>query len=108
MGKFIISKDKNGEFRFKLTANNGETILVSEGYSSKANCNNGIESVRTNSQEESRFIKKTASNGKYYFNLAAVNSQIIGVSEMYETIAGRDSGIYAVKMNAPTAPVDGI
>ncbi|NUR84873.1 MAG: YegP family protein [Nonomuraea sp.] len=47
-GKFVISKDKRGEFRFKLLAANGQTIAVSEGYSTKAACVNGVESVRKN------------------------------------------------------------
>ncbi len=46
--KFVISKDKAGEFRFKLQASNGQVIAVSQGYSAKANCINGIESVKKN------------------------------------------------------------
>ena len=41
-------KDKKGKFRFRLKAGNGETIAVSEGYSSKDGCVNGIESVKKN------------------------------------------------------------
>jgi uncharacterized protein YegP (UPF0339 family) len=44
-GKFECYKDKAGEHRFRLKAGNGETILSSEGYSSKKNCDNGIEST---------------------------------------------------------------
>jgi uncharacterized protein YegP (UPF0339 family) len=46
--KFEINKDKAGEFRFKLVAVNGETIAVSEGYSSKESAMKGIDSVRQN------------------------------------------------------------
>jgi uncharacterized protein YegP (UPF0339 family) len=46
--KFEINKDVAGEFRFKLVAVNGQTIAVSEGYSTKDNALNGIESVRQN------------------------------------------------------------
>ncbi|NLR58897.1 YegP family protein [Chitinophaga polysaccharea] len=106
MGKFVISKDAKGEFRFKLNAGNGETILASEGYTTKANCENGIASVRTNSQHDERFEKKTSSNGKHYFNLKATNGQVIGTSEMYESTSGRDNGIASVKSNAPAATVD--
>lgn len=106
MGKFVITKSSNGEFRFKLKAGNGEPILSSEGYTSKANCENGIESVRNNSKIDERFEKKTASNGKHYFNLKASNGQVIGTSEMYESTSGRDNGIASVKTNAPTATVE--
>ena len=46
--KFEIYLDKAGEFRFRLKATNGEPILASEGYTTKANCKKGIESVRKN------------------------------------------------------------
>ena len=44
--KFEIYLDKKGEFRFRLVATNGQNILASEGYTAKASCKNGIESVR--------------------------------------------------------------
>lgn len=106
MGKFVITKRTNGEFQFNLKAGNGQGILASEGYSSKAGCENGIESVRKNSQDDSRFERLTSKNDKPYFNLKASNGQIIGTSEMYESTAARDNGIESVKTNAPTATVD--
>jgi uncharacterized protein YegP (UPF0339 family) len=106
MGKFTISKRTNGEFQFNLKAGNGQVILTSEGYASKSSCENGIESVKTNSQDDSRFDRKTSSNGKPYFNLKAGNGQIIGNSEMYESEASRENGIASVKTNAPDATTD--
>ena len=49
--KFEMYRDRSGAFRFRLKARNGEIIAVSEGYSSKAACENGIESVRKNAPE---------------------------------------------------------
>ncbi len=49
--KFEMYEDKAGEFRFRLKARNGEVIAVSEGYTTKASCLNGIESVRKNAPE---------------------------------------------------------
>ena len=46
--KFEWFKDKAGKFRFRLVAANGEIVAVSEGYSSKDACVNGIESVKKN------------------------------------------------------------
>lgn len=46
--KFEVYADKAGEFRFRLTATNGQTIAVSEGYTTHANCMNGVESVKKN------------------------------------------------------------
>jgi len=45
---FEVYKDKKGEFRFRLRAKNGEPILASEGYTAKASCLNGVDSVRKN------------------------------------------------------------
>lgn len=105
MGKFEITKRTNGDYQFNLKAGNGQVILTSQGYSSKAGCENGIDSVRTNSKIDERFERKTSTNGKPYFNLKASNGQIIGTSEMYESTASRDNGIESVKNNAPSAEV---
>lgn len=105
MGKFELSKRKNGEFQFNLKAGNGEIILTSEGYTTKAACLNGVESVKKNSPVDGRYEKKTAVNGKFFFNLKATNGQVIGSSQMYASESGRNNGIESVKKNAPDAPI---
>ena len=105
MGKFVITTRKNGEFQFNLKAGNGQVILSSEGYSTKASCMNGVDSVKTNAQNDVRFDRKTSANGKHYFNLTARNGQVIGNSEMYESASSMENGIQSVKNNAPEAPV---
>ena len=104
-GKFECYKDKAGEFRFRLKAGNGETILSSEGYKQKASCDNGIESVRKNSQDPDRFVKTVTAGGKFRFNLTAKNSQTIGTSQNYASESGRNNGIKSVANNAPDAAV---
>lgn len=106
MGKFVITKRANGEFQFNLKAGNGQTILTSEGYTTKAACLNGVESVKANSKDDSRFDRRESSTAKPYFNLRASNGQIIGSSEMYESVSARESGIESVKKNAPESMVD--
>ena len=49
--KFEVYEDKAGEYRFRLKARNGEIIAVSEGYKTKASCENGIASVRKNAED---------------------------------------------------------
>ena len=46
--RFEINRDISGEFRFKLISPNGQTIAVSQGYTTKDGALNGIESVRDN------------------------------------------------------------
>jgi len=108
MGKFEVKTRKNGEFQFNLKAGNGQVILSSEGYTTKANCLKGIESVKKNAQDDIKFDRKTSTNGKHYFNLKATNGQIIGTSEMYESASGMENGIESVKKNAPDATVEEI
>lgn len=103
--KFEIFKDKKEEFRFRLNAKNGETILASEGYTSKQNCENGIKSVQKNSLHHGRFEKSEAKNGKFYFVLKAGNGEVIGQSQMYSSKAGRDNGMLSVVTNASGAEV---
>ncbi len=103
MGRFVVSRQANREYKFVLEASNNETILVSEGYITKQSCLSGIESVRTNASNDLRYERKISINNKYYFTLKSGNGEIIGTSEMYETKAGRDNGIESVKANAPTA-----
>lgn len=51
--KFQVYTDKAGEYRFRLTARNGQIIAVSEGYKAMASCLNGVESVRKNAPDAS-------------------------------------------------------
>jgi uncharacterized protein YegP (UPF0339 family) len=104
-GKFECYKDKAGEFRFRLKAGNGNNILSSEGYKSKSGCMNGIESVKTNSQDPDRFVKKETDSGKFHFNLTAKNSQTVGTSQNYDSESGCDNGMKSVANNAPDAVV---
>jgi hypothetical protein len=105
MGKFEIKTRGKDGFMFNLKAGNGQIIMTSQGYKSMDACLNGIESCRTNAQDEGQFDKLESSNGKPYFNLKAGNGQIIGTSEMYESVASRDNGIASVMKNAPDSTV---
>ncbi len=107
-GKFELKQAKNGDFHFNLLAGNGQIILSSEMYKTKASAVNGIESVQKNAPDDARYDRLTSSNGKPYFVLKAANHQIIGQSQMYESEASRDNGIESVKKNAPDAKVEEI
>ena len=43
--KWEIYVDKGNQYRFRLCASNGSCIVHSQGYTSKASCKNGIESI---------------------------------------------------------------
>ena len=96
-------KQKDSTYHFNLKASNGQVILSSEVYNTKAAAKNGIESVKKNAREEARYERKTAKNGKFHFNLKATNGQIIGSSQMYASESGMNNGIKSVMKNAPGA-----
>lgn len=104
MGKFVIKNTATG-VKFDLKASNGQVILSSEVYTTKAACQNGIDSVKKNAPDDSKYERKESTNGKPMFNLKATNGQIIGTSELYESVAARENGIESVKKNAPEAEV---
>jgi uncharacterized protein YegP (UPF0339 family) len=102
-GKFELKKSKNGKTFFNLLASNGQIILSSEMYESKASALNGIASVQKNAADTARFAKLEGKNKEPYFTLKAGNHQVIGQSQMYESEKARDNGIKSVQTNAPTA-----
>lgn len=103
---FEIFKSESGDkFYFRLKAKNGQIILSSQGYTSKGGCTNGIESVKSNAENDDAYERKEAVNGKFHFNLEAKNGQVIGKSQMYASTSSMETGISSVKTNAPGAEV---
>ena len=98
-------KQSGEKYHFVLKAKNGEVILSSQMYASKATANKGIESIKINALTDSLYDRLTAKNGKSYFNLKATNGEIIATSQMYASGSGVTSGIDSVKNNAPDASV---
>lgn len=103
--RYVLSRSGD-QYHFVLKAGNGETILNSERYTSKAGALNGIESVRENSPLDARYVRKNATNGSPMFNLKAANGEIIGTSETYSSEYAREAGITSVKANGPIATLD--
>ncbi|WP_106794114.1 YegP family protein [Aquimarina sp. Aq78] len=100
---FELKNKEGSSYHFTLKAKNGQVILSSEVYNSKSAAENGIASVKKNASEDGRYERKTAKNGKFYFNLKAGNGQIIGSSQMYASESGMENGINSVKENASGA-----
>ena len=104
-GKFVLKAGRSGKFHFNLKASNGQVILTSEKYESRASAVKGIESVRKNSANDARFERKKAKDGSPYFVLKAANGEPIGKSEMYRSASSMENGISSVARNAPDAAV---
>jgi uncharacterized protein YegP (UPF0339 family) len=104
-GWFELSKSTDDQFRFVLKADNAQVILTSQQYAARDSAKGGIASVQANCADDSKYERKTASDGRAFFNLKAANSQVIGTSQMYSSESARDSGIASVKTNGSTETV---
>ena len=98
-GKFVLVSAKGGKFRFNLCAGNGQVVLTSESYNTKASAMNGIKSVGKNCGNDNCFDRKVAKDGRPYFNLKSTNGQVIGKSQMYASNAAMEKGIRSVQNN---------
>ena len=119
MSKFVIREVPSG-IKFDLKATNGQVIATSEVYTTKAACENGIESVRKNApvakfEDQTVEEVETVTNpkfemykdkaGEFRFRLKARNGEIIATSEGYTTKAACENGIESVRKNAPEAEI---
>ncbi|MGI8811004.1 MAG: YegP family protein [Pyrinomonadaceae bacterium] len=104
-GKFVVKTAKNGKVHFNLKATNGQIILTSESYETRASALKGIESVKKNAANAGRFERKMGKDGSPYFVLKASNGEPLGRSEMYKRASSMESGITSVAKNAPDSPV---
>lgn len=100
--KFEVRKTRSG-FVFNLKAPNGKYILSSEVYEDKRSALAGVFSVQTNSAIEARFEIRRSKKEEPYFVLLAKNGQIIGKSEMYNSMKGCRNGILSCRTFGPTA-----
>lgn len=105
MGFEIFKSDKTSKYHFRLKARNGEIILQSESYASKANAKKGVASVQSHAPHNGNFDRRSSRNGKDYFVLKAVNGRILGRSEMYNSKAAMENGIKSVMKNASAKAV---
>ncbi len=94
--KFEVFKGLDNKYYFHLKAGNGEIVLGSEAYSSKANAKKGVASIRTNGADPENFELREASNGQSYFVLKAGNGEIIAHGEMYSSLSNAEAAVTAI------------
>lgn len=103
--KYQIKRSNNYQYYWILLAINAEVLLTSETYITKDACKVGIASSKACVQDHN-FSKNVASNGQPFFNQRANNYQVLGTSEMYNSVQARDNGIAAVKRDAPRSEIE--
>jgi len=104
MGTFeVFRSEANREFYFRFKS--GNQLLNSEGYGTKSNCQNGVESVKKNAPLDGRYDRKNG-DGRYSFNLKAANGEIIARgTKVYDTAKERDEVIEIIKKEVPGASI---
>ncbi|WP_434524499.1 YegP family protein [Photorhabdus asymbiotica] len=105
IGHYDLKRTKNKQYYFNLKTSNGEVILTSEMYTTKAAANKGIRSIQANSPEEKNFEIRENKSGKSYFVLKARNYQVIGLSELYDDEIAAKKGIQSAIKNGSSVNV---
>jgi uncharacterized protein YegP (UPF0339 family) len=81
--RFEVFQGEDRQYYFHLRAGNGEIVLTSEGYTTKANAINGVASVQSNGASASSYQISEAVNGQYGVKLQAKNHETIAQGELY-------------------------
>ncbi|MGI9470519.1 MAG: YegP family protein [Rubripirellula sp.] len=104
--QFDLKISKNGKHFFTLIAANGEVILTSQMYASRAGAKKGIASVRGNASKRSRYEERKGAKGKMHFVLKAGNHRVIGTSQVYSTPKAMEKGRASVMKNGKVKRVE--
>lgn len=83
--QFEVFTGEDRQTYFRLRAGNGEIMLGSEGYRSKAGAEAGIAAVKASGADEGSYEIFEAADGSWAFRLEAGNGETIARSEMYAT-----------------------
>lgn len=100
---FEMKRALGDKYMFNLKSANEQVILTSQLYQSKESAEQGLESVRQNSQIDKQYQERVDSNNRSYFLLLADDQQVIGRSQMYSSRSAMRKGIASVKKNAQVA-----
>lgn len=99
----LRKSDAKEPFTFIFVNAEGKTIVKSENYAQKASARNGIESVKKNCQDDSRYELKESSNGKSFFNIKSSNGQVVGTSALFSDEIERSAAIAELKSDSADA-----
>lgn len=105
MGKFVIRTTDTGLYYSTLHAGNGQVILTSPEHLHKSGCVQQIQAIVEHAVLPGCFQQHRADDGRYYFTLVSTLGELLGQSERYETVPGRDNGIASVRLNAARATI---
>jgi len=94
-GRFDLFAGPDSQIYFNLESGNGDILLSSEGYTSRAGALNGLLSVLDNGGLASRYSVDSGVDGQYYINLKSGNGQVIATSAPYPIYSYATRGVDA-------------
>jgi uncharacterized protein YegP (UPF0339 family) len=95
MGTFVITKRLNGYYKYEFTSGKGKTILISNDFELRFECEEDIEFLRK-ALVDIFFMKFKSKNGKLYFKII-LNEKEIAISRKYTTQLLMEKGIDEIK-----------
>jgi uncharacterized protein YegP (UPF0339 family) len=101
----VLFNEATNKYRFNVHAKNGQIVLSSEQYTTEAAAFNGAFAVQTDGQAPANYTVMQNSAGGYYFNVYALNHQVIGTSQQYTSRESATSAIASMQAFLPTVTV---
>ncbi len=102
-GKYEVFED-NGDFKYILKASNGEKLVESQTYATRANVIGAIEAVKRNLNTGKYSITQDKNN-MFQFTLAGGNNRPIAVSANYKTKKNAENALESFKRFAVSSPI---
>ncbi|OWP84103.1 DUF1508 domain-containing protein [Flavobacterium davisii] len=103
MATFVISKRLDGYYKFEFVSRKGRTIMTSDSYELRFECEEGIERLKLG-LECATIMRFKTSSGKFYFRLI-VEKREVATSRKYTTQLLMQRGIDEVMRSAVMAEV---
>ncbi|RXR20693.1 DUF1508 domain-containing protein [Flavobacterium amnicola] len=91
MATFVISRRLSDDFKFEFVSRRGKTILTSDSYELRYECEEDIE-IMKKALPEAVFMKFRTSSGKFYFRLI-IGKKEYATSRKYTTQLLMQKGI---------------
>ena len=91
MGTFVITKRQNGYYKYEFTSRKGKTILISNDFELRFECEEDIEAWKKDA-DAIFFMKFKSKNGKLYFKIILKEKEI-AVSRKYTTQLLMEKGV---------------
>ena len=105
--KFEVYQDASKDFRWRLKAGNGEVLATpGQGYKAKADCQKGVERIKTEADKLAFEVYEDNSN-EFRWRAKAANGQVVATSSQgYKTKADCEDAINLIRKGAAKAHVE--